>query len=281
MGFSLYLVFRNGMLRSTRGKRLFNMWLIFLVYLFVGAYIFYEMNRPLELAAIQEWKEFRANWTQQHACLLESPQDVDKFVELILSSANSGIVFAKNSTDFTQNWVFGGESIFFAFTLLATIGYGHATPLTNEGKIFTIFYITLGVPLSMIFTTFIVERLEFALTKTTTMSRISRGKHYERVSRGVKKYNSIGELKDADRQLVNESVSVNQKRDKSGVLRSMFTRTCLVGVGLLAFVYVGPALVFSRYAETTWSFLDALYYCFISVTTIGFGDYQKKASISF
>jgi hypothetical protein len=285
MGFSLYLVFRNNMLRSTRGKRLINLCLIFLVYLFAGSYVFYTMNRPLELSAMREWREYRANWTEQHACLLlrdnTTGRDLDEFIELILRAADSGVVFAKNSSDFTQNWSFGGETIFFAFTLLATIGYGHAVPLTDAGKLFSIVYIVFGVPLSMLFMSLIVQQFELALLKNTksssSSSRLSNGKRYEQVANGgeqprFKKYSSVGDLNEAEQnQLINNPASSSSERKERSIMRSVYTRTFLVGLVLVMGVYVGPALLFANYTEASWSVSDALYYCFVSITTIGFG----------
>ena len=37
-------------------------------------------------------------------------------------------------------------------------------------------------------------------------------------------------------------------------------------------VFLLPALVFAR-LEDNWNYLDSLYYCFISLTTIGLGDF--------
>lgn len=46
----------------------------------------------------------------------------------------------------------------------------------------------------------------------------------------------------------------------------------LISVVIAILCFVIPTIVFT-YLEPTWSYLDSFYYCFISLSTIGLGDY--------
>lgn len=52
---------------------------------------------------------------------------------------------------------------------------------------------------------------------------------------------------------------------------ALFHATGLALVMLLLFILV-PAWIFTN-LEKDWSFLESLYFCFISLTTVGLGDY--------
>ena len=54
-------------------------------------------------------------------------------------------------------WKFAG-SFYYATTVLTTIGYGHSTPKTGEGRFFTIIYATIGIPLGLVMFNSIGER---------------------------------------------------------------------------------------------------------------------------
>ena len=268
MGFSLYLVFRNRILRPNRTRRLVLLSFLFLVYLLAGASIFYSFNSPLEIAAAKEWNIFRTQWVANHTCLTGKQESLDEFISLVLNSVNSGIVFTYNSSEYTQNWMFGGETIFFAFTLLTTIGYGHATPLTNAGKLFCVVYIVIGVPLTMILLTLIVERIEFALTKNSTALE----KKNDKKKSNYKKYNfkhyaSIDETRQHEASIHFKNTTLQTFK----IFDNAYLQSFLVLVFLVTFVYIIPSLIFSRVTEKRWTFLDAIYFSFISITTIGFG----------
>ncbi|XP_014668881.1 PREDICTED: two pore potassium channel protein sup-9-like [Priapulus caudatus] len=131
-----------------------------------------------------------------------------------------------------RQWKFAG-AFFFAATVITTIGYGQATPRTIGGKLFCMFYALAGIPLGLVMFQSVGERLNT---------------FFAFVIRHIKKA-----LK-----MKNE----NEVSDKT-----------LIGVGttLSGMVTFAGAAAFSNFEEN-WSYFDALYYCLITVTTIGFGD---------
>lgn len=57
-----------------------------------------------------------------------------------------------------QQWKFTG-AFYYATTVLTTIGYGHSTPSTIWGKLFTMFYAIIGIPLGLVMFQSIGERV--------------------------------------------------------------------------------------------------------------------------
>ncbi|KAK6290989.1 hypothetical protein J4Q44_G00386130 [Coregonus suidteri] len=117
---------------------------------------------------------------------------------------------------------------------LTTVGYGHTTPLSDTGKAFSIFYALLGVPFTMLVLTACVQRLMHLVT-----------------------YGPIGMCR--------------QRIGLDPLAATAIHFAILLLLVVLGF-FVVPAVVFSH-IEDTWSFLDAIYFCFITLCTIGLGDY--------
>ncbi|GAB6032335.1 hypothetical protein CHUAL_010974 [Chamberlinius hualienensis] len=133
-----------------------------------------------------------------------------------------------------SNWSFG-QALFFTATVVTTIGYGHVTPVSEAGKVFCVVLATLGIPLTLILLTACVERL---MTPTTCFLDflISRLGHlYSPLSIRVLHFSVIIAI-------------------------------------VICFFLLIPAAIFAV-LEPGWNYFDSLYYCIISLTTIGLGDY--------
>ncbi|XP_066995820.2 potassium channel subfamily K member 1 isoform X2 [Anabrus simplex] len=114
-------------------------------------------------------------------------------------------------------------------------GYGHVTPLSKVGKIFCIVYAMVGIPLTLVLLTALVERLMVPATVLL--------------------------------QFLNSRLGHLYQPFNIRLLHLSLVVSLLVGVFFLL-----PAGIFAS-LEPEWDFLDSLYYCFISLTTIGLGDY--------
>lgn len=135
--------------------------------------------------------------------------------------------------DTDRNWDFV-SSLFFTSTVLTTTGYGHSVPLSDEGKAFCIFYSLFGIPVTLFFLTVVVQRIMVVVTR-----------------RPVAYFHRRWAM----------------SKSKLAAIHA----TCLTLIMTLFFLII-PAWIFVS-LEKEWDFLESLYFCFISLTTIGLGDY--------
>jgi len=239
MNIALYSGFYNKLLKPTIRYRCSFLICTFLCYLFIGSYIHMLLNSSSEFDERIKLTEYLNKFYSTHNCV--SRQETVEFLDLIINASDiNGIILGKNAS-FVPSWTFSGETIFFTFTLLSTIGYGYMTPTTDLGKLFCVFYILAGVPLTYLIFYNLAEQLENWL---------------------------LGEKRKAN--------AFSHSRTYLNIYMKSFYMGCIIVV----FVYVLPSVLISNYLETRWSFLDSIYYCYISISTIGFGDYVAGENIT-
>ncbi|XP_028921146.1 potassium channel subfamily K member 6 [Ornithorhynchus anatinus] len=142
-------------------------------------------------------------------------------------------VSALHNASAPSSWDFA-SALFFSSTLVTTVGYGYTTPLSDGGKAFSIFFALVGVPFTMLVFTATAQRLS-ALCTAAPLTRLRLRLGWDR------------------RQLAR-------------------CHLVLLLLAVLTLFFLVPAAVFAH-LEEAWTFLDAFYFCFISLTTIGLGDY--------
>ncbi|XP_077991340.1 potassium channel subfamily K member 1-like [Glandiceps talaboti] len=206
----------------------------YVVYLCIGAAVFSAIEGPIIILSDAK----RTKLASVIGDFLAQHQcvnhyDLNDFMKEIVTANEMGVSATNNVTE-PANWNFAA-SLFFSATVVTTIGYGRVTPLSNYGKGFCIFYAVLGLPLTLLVIGVAVERLS-VLTS-----------HF---------------LDCLNRQL----------GQKVKAFTIQLIHVSILGFLFLVFFYLIPALIFCI-LEIEWSYLDAIYFCFISLTTIGLGDY--------
>ncbi|XP_037334301.2 potassium channel subfamily K member 6 [Pungitius pungitius] len=202
--------------------------LFYVVYLLFGALVFSSLERPAEDKLREDVEALKLEFLN-HSCV--NVAALEGFLLKVLTANKYGVSVLKNAS-VVSNWDLA-SSMFFANTLVTTVGYGHTTPLSDAGKAFSILYALIGVPFTMLVLTACVQRIMHPL-----------------VLAPVGLLHRLG-LRPRPATVVH------------------FTLLLLLVV--LCF-FVAPAAVF-RELEPSWSFLDGVYFCFISLCTIGLGDF--------
>ncbi|XP_028321071.1 potassium channel subfamily K member 6 [Gouania willdenowi] len=202
--------------------------LFYTIYLLFGALVFSSLERPVEEQLHADMSRLKRDFLNV-SCV--SAAELDAFLLRVLTAKKYGVSALGNNSS-SSNWDLT-SSMFFANTLVTTVGYGHTTPLSDGGKVFSIFYALLGVPFTMLVLTACVQRLMFPLVLGPV---------------GLLQRSGLDPRPAATVHLV------------------------LLMVLVVLLFFVTPAAVFGV-VETSWSYLDGFYFCFISLCTIGLGDY--------
>ncbi|XP_053604409.1 potassium channel subfamily K member 1-like isoform X2 [Plodia interpunctella] len=217
--------------RGIPALRIFVLVCAMALYLTMGASVFQAIEAPLERELEEKMAQIKMDFLRDHPCV--SDDDLELLLNEVVRASNRGVSASRNVSG-GPNWSFG-QSLFFSSTVVTTIGYGHVTPLSKPGKLFCMMYALLGIPLTLVLLTALVERL---LQPATAMLRA-----------------------------LNASLGHLYRPFTIRLVHLMIIVTSLV----VSFLVI-PATIFAA-LEPDWDFLDSFYYCFISLTTIGLGDY--------
>ncbi|CAH0549384.1 unnamed protein product [Brassicogethes aeneus] len=197
----------------------------------------------------------------------------------------------------SSQWSFAGAFLY-SLTVITTIGYGNIFPHTPEGKITTIVYAIIGMPLFLLYLSNIGDIMARSFKwvyANCCLCRWCPGVSRRRAERRMRKnreqyvdYSSGESSKSSSNYRINierpSSSSQTQESKESSVSdeiteidgddESYDVQTVTVPITICLLIMVGyicgGALLFCRWED--WKMMDASYFCFISLSTIGFGD---------
>jgi len=269
---------------------------LFLGYAIVGAIVFQKIEGENELrskyrvvnlrrrTAQQLWNitrqfnvMFEGNWTD----MVNS--EILEFQERIVAAVGEGY---DGHADASSQWTFSGGFLY-SLTVMTTIGYGNIAPRTDMGKIVTTFYTCVGFPLFLLYLSNIGSVLAHSfkwLYAKLCRCQPARPPPPEQVPDPSLEH-SLDEAEDQWRDELTSSRSRSQAgssetsstaSEPSQVDLSTVTVPISMCLIIMAVYICGGAMFFAKLED--WDFLTSCYFCFISLSTIGFGDYVPGSS---
>lgn len=175
------------------------------------------------------------------------------FLLVVYAFAGAGLFYALETVVVTDkcSWDYW-TSLWFVNTVFTTIGYGNVAPCTVGGKVFTVIYTLLGVPLTL---------LTFGNVGEIICRPIS---HIYRMCCGndKKKKTEDNTMQLDDFPLVLALIIV--------------VAWFLASAAWFFFMSKDTNTTKTWYPANNWAFAESMYFVAISITTIGFGDFYPR-----
>ena len=181
------------------------------------------LNRNIELISAKLQPELQELLNQTLALAFNFPEN-----------------FPPQPEDHCSKWSFY-NSLFFSFTIVSTIGYGHQFPATNNGRWACIIYALIGIPLNGIL------------------------------------IGSIGSVHYRWFQTLTRTWDGDESKEENGMKGNLFFTIFLKGflfftVFTSIFLFLPAKLLQQMESRKNWSYTCSFYFTFVTLSTIGFGD---------
>ncbi|GLV36770.1 sandman [Carabus blaptoides fortunei] len=289
-------------------------------YTIAGAFIFQAIEGHIAEEVNQEMLILRNQTAERLWNLMEANNmfnelqwksnaniELENYTWIVAEAIKNGFD-GSDEDDNPSKWSFPGAFLY-SLTVITTIGYGNVSPKTAWGKVTTIVYAIVGMPLFLLYLSNIGDILarcfkwlyakcclcrwcpnvarrreerrrrreaEISLPADTTSSQTGSPNGWQRRHAMTppidhannRPFPSVSSEEDGedDESDAITNVSYEEEEYDPQTVTVPVTICLTIMVGYIC----GGALLFSKYEG--WNYLDGSYFCFISLSTIGFGD---------
>uniref|UniRef100_A0A8C4R234 Potassium channel domain-containing protein n=2 Tax=Eptatretus burgeri TaxID=7764 RepID=A0A8C4R234_EPTBU len=276
---------------------------LLVVFAFLGAVAFSFIERPSEnerdrlaqnrLDTLVEQIVNRTLLFYKEASHLSADENKTEELQMFLQSKLKSL--SGEIPDYGLQWSFLG-SLFFCCTVFTTIGYGHIAPSTNLGKVVCMLYATIGIPLMLLVLTDLGDLFARGLTRcytsikhrATTPPGGDGEEHHKLAPPGsaegpCTKQSIRNDTNNGEQSVarIMENIEIRPKPEESAEdtagsereSKALDVPFSLIFLIVFAYLMVGAILL---PCWEKWGYLDAFYFCFVTMTTIGLGDIVPK-----
>ncbi|XP_043505944.1 potassium channel subfamily K member 13-like [Polistes fuscatus] len=243
--------------------------IVLAAYMLAGATLFQILEGDLEIRQAAEfWRVYHA-FRKHH--LRGSPLALQRLHELLYAYGNASSAGIINKR---RRWDFPG-SFHFVGTIVSTIGYGSTAPQTMAGRAAVVLYGFFGCSGGILFFNLFLERI------ITFLAWILRNLHLYRVRKRLRQ-SSTSSRRVSRLSNARSSLPDILDDDDDGSLEQWKPSVYWVMLYLLLASCITACVAAAVYAPLEdWEYFDALYFCFVSFATIGFGDFVSTQKINY
>ena len=172
----------------------------------------------------------------------------------------------KNEPDF-DSFV---DTVYFIAITVTTVGYGDMFPKSDEGKMFVMVFIVVGVALAGVMMTkitdWMLEKQKNAVERSEQKAREAMQKDLAKLKKNLGAKVTEAELKRSMTMKAEELEAAASKKRERPILSAMIVISIVVAIGAIVM----------RELEGM-SYLDGCYWSIVTSTTVGYGDVTPKS----
>ncbi|CAF3336228.1 unnamed protein product [Rotaria socialis] len=190
------------------------------------------------------------------------------------------------------------NALLFAITIITTIGYGNVTPVTWEGQICCICYATIGIPIFLLCVAnisgvlgemfrllyskvicrpcYMIKRRRANARKAKLEEENGMHKDHE-IAASWKVQDNSNNTTNTLAKIANRVLPESEQDEEESSQNQRVAVPLTITMLIIAFYIWAGSLIFHAFEQ--WSMIQAGYFCFITLATIGFGDFvpgQRK-----
>lgn len=204
------------------------------------------------------------NFTQeQFTDRVES--DLLEFIDFVVNATNE-VSYDGEVEGWTYDWDFP-NALLFTISIMTLIGYGHISPVTIVGKLFTIGYSLIAIATMLVMLANVGSALADGLIYTYSRC-CCRWFRSQRINSEIPSRTLRKKLR---RRLIDEVVG-----DEMYMPTNTIAIPIIVNVVIIFFYIFLGAMLFSIWEG--WDLTSSAYFAFITLTTVGFGDLSPDKS---